>query len=127
MRDTYPDNDIWAGFGVIYAVLCVSAQRKPFWAIVNPAPNLDGEVVIQSEDGKPIASTPSDASLFGRPRNSAAITKPEQMMRHLVGEILMQFLMGKSLGSRSFTTGMFGCGMFGGDPEFYAEYHSATA
>jgi hypothetical protein len=121
MRNAYPKADIWESLGGIYAILCRTVEGNPFWAIVNPAPNLNDEpIIFTAEDGKEVM-TPSDAKLFDRHANCPEImNNPELFMRHILGEVLMQFYMVKSLGGREFTTGLFGCGMFNGNPEYYA-------
>lgn len=120
MRNSFPQDDIWKGLGGIFAVLCRTHEGFPFWAIVNAAPNMnDYEIPFTVGDKK--ISTPSDANLFGRdPHRPDVISNPSIFMRHILGEALMQFYMVKSLGSNVFHSGLFGCAMFGGNPEYYS-------
>lgn len=120
MRDSYPQDDIWNGLGGIYAVLCRSKHGNLFWSVVSAAPNLN-DYTIDFKVGERTIKTPSDAALFGRdPLRPWILSKSEEFMRHIIGEVLMQFLMVKNLKSRVYMTGLFGCSMFGGNPEYYA-------
>lgn len=117
MRNVYPKNDIWKGMGGIYAVLCKTESKRAFWAIVMSAPNISEKSINYSIDNK-LISTQNDRKLFNF--DPQKIPENVDYMRHLLGEVLMQFYMVKSLNSPIFMTGAFGSDRFAGDPEYYA-------
>lgn len=119
MRNIYPQNDIWKGFGGVYAVLCQTLEQKPFWAIVMAAPNL-GDVPMDFKIGNEAVTTPSDEKLFNFDPRTMKNIPNVPYLRHLLGEVLIQFCLVKSLNSPIFMTGLFGSGRFSGDPEHYS-------